>query len=426
MTAVATHETRNHGAAHAIADLLAPTFGGTLPIRIRAWDGTVAGPDIAPTVTIADRRALRRLLWAPPELALSQAYVCGEIDVEGDLRAGLRLIRGAVRTDGHAVGSGQVARTLIRFARWGAVGPRPQPPASQAHLRGRRNSKRRDADAIAHHYDLSNDFYSLILDDSMAYSCGYWLSDDPDYTLADAQRDKLDLICRKLGMRSGSRHLDIGCGWGSLSLHAAEHFGAHVIAVTLSEQQRNFVTARVLERGLQDRVEVRRQDYRDIPDGRFDSVTSIEMGEHVGAANYPAFTARIAELLVPGGRVLIQQMSRRTKPGGGPFIEAFIAPDMHMRPVGETVALIEGASLEVRDVQALREHYARTADAWYDTFERNWDRVVGMVGEEVARVWRLYLVGGSLAFEDGRMGVDQILAVKPGGTPSPTPEWHVR
>ncbi|CAM3666064.1 SAM-dependent methyltransferase [Smaragdicoccus niigatensis] len=408
------------GAAHTIAALLAPTFGGQLPIRIQTWDGAIAGPDIAPTLVLANRQALRRLLWAPPELAVAQAYVTGEIDFHGDLRGGLRLIRGAIQQ------KPPIARLLAQLMMWGAIGPRPEPPVSQAHLRGRLHSKRRDAAVIAHHYDLSNEFYSLILDESMAYSCGYWRSDDPDYSLADAQRDKLDLICRKLGMRRGTRHLDIGCGWGSLSLHAAEHFGANVLAVTLSEQQQEYVQARIRERGLQGLVEVRRQDYRDIPDGQFDSVSSIEMGEHVGAGNYPAFTSRIADLLKPGGRVLIQQMSRRSKPGGGPFIEAFIAPDMDMRPVGETVAMIEDAGLEVRDVQALREHYARTADAWYDTFERNWDRVVGLVGEEVARVWRLYLVGGSLAFEDGRMGVDQILSVKPGGTPPPTPEWHVR
>ena len=137
------------------------------------------------------------------------------------------------------------------------------------------------------------------------------------------------------------------------------------------------------------------------------------MGEHVGQKNYPTFAGQIHRLLRPGGRALIQQMSRTTRPGGGPFIEAFIAPDMHMRPVGETVDLIEQAGLEVRDVHALREHYVRTVKAWYDTFEANWDRVVAMVGEEVGRVWRLYLVGGALAFEEGRMGVDQILAVKP-------------
>ncbi|MGH3587775.1 MAG: class I SAM-dependent methyltransferase, partial [Pseudonocardia sp.] len=277
----------------------------------------------------------------------------------------------------------------------------------------RLHSLRRDQAAISHHYDLSNDFYSLILDPHMAYSCGYFTSDDPGYTVEDAQRDKLDLVCRKLGIREGSRHLDIGCGWGSMSLYIAENHGAHVVGVTISSEQRDFVERRVRERGLEDLVEVRLQDYRDVTDGPFDTVTYIEMGEHVGRRNYPVFTGRIHRLLRPGGRMLIQQMSRTSRPGGGPFIEAFIAPDMHMRPVGETIALIEQAGLEVRDVHALREHYVRTVGAWYATFEANWDKAVAMVGEEVARVWRLYLVGGALAFEEGRMGVDQILAVKP-------------
>ncbi len=246
----------------------------------------------------------------------------------------------------------------------------------------------------------------------MAYSSGYWTSDDPAYTVEDAQRDKLDLVCRKLGLQPGMRLLDVGCGWGSLSLHAAEHYGARVTGVTLSREQRAFVQARVAERGLGDRVEVRLQDYREVGDPPFDAAASIEMGEHVGEDNYPTFAAGFRRLLRPHGRVLIQQMSRRTRPGGGPFIEAYIAPDMTMRPVGETVELLEDAGLEVRDVHALREHYVRTVHAWYRTFEDNWETAVAMVGEEVARVWRLYLVGGALAFEEGRMGVDQILAVR--------------
>jgi cyclopropane-fatty-acyl-phospholipid synthase len=296
----------------------------------------------------------------------------------------------------------------------GVLGLPPAPPASQARLRGRLHSKGRDRDAIAHHYDLSNDFYALVLDPHMAYSCAYWTSDDPGYDIEDAQHDKLALVCRKLGLEPGSRLLDIGCGWGSLSLYAAEQVGARVTGVTISAEQKAFIDRRVAERGLGDRVEIRLQDYRDVPETGFDAVSSIEMGEHVGDRQYPVYTRVIHDRLRPGGRALIQQMSRRTQPGGGPFIEAFIAPDMSMRPVGETVALIEDAGLEVRDVHSLREHYVRTVQAWYDTFEANWDRVTAMVGEEVARVWRLYLVGGALAFEEGRMGVDQILAVRRG------------
>ena len=247
----------------------------------------------------------------------------------------------------------------------------------------------------------------------MAYSCAYWPSDAPSFTLADAQRAKLDLVCRKLGVEPGMRLLDVGCGWGSLSIHAAREFGAQVTGVTLSQQQLDFVRKRVADNGLHGQVDVRLQDYRDLDDGPYDAIASIEMGEHVGAENYPMFTETLARLLRPEGRVLVQQMSRRgAAPGGGPFIEAYIAPDMHMRPVGETVALIEDAGLEVRDVEALREHYVRTARAWLATLEARWDEIVDLVGVEMARVWRLYMVGGIVAFDEGRMGVDQILAVK--------------
>ena len=406
---------RQTGIAVQLGKILTPFFGGSLPLRLHAWDGSSFGPDDAPTVRIHTRDALRRLILRPGELGLAQAYVTGEIDVDGDLLDGFRRVWKATRAGGvsRRLTPAIVANSVRTAVRVGAVGRPPEPPASQARLRGRQHSLRRDRAAISHHYDLSNDFYSLILDPHMAYSCAYFTSDDPGYTVEDAQRDKLDLVCRKLGIREGSRHLDIGCGWGSMSLHIAEHYGADVVGVTISAEQRDFVEQRVKERGLQDRVEVRLQDYRDVADGPFDTVTSIEMGEHVGKQNYPVFTGQIHRLLRPGGRMLIQQMSRTTRPGGGPFIEAFIAPDMHMRPVGETVELIERSGLEVRDVHALREHYVRTVNAWYATFEQNWDTVVAMVGEEVARVWRLYLVGGALAFEEGRMGVDQILAVKP-------------
>ncbi len=406
------------GVARELADVVAPLFGGTLPIRLRAWDGSEAGPTDAPTVVVTDPAALRRLVFRPGELGLAQAYVTGEIDVEGDLLDGFRRVWRSVREHGASprLNPATVLAGLRAAKDLGAFGRPPGPPASQARLRGRLHSLHRDRAAISHHYDLSNDFYALILDPHMAYSCAYYTSDDPSYTLEDAQRDKLDLVCRKLGLdRAGPehRHLDIGCGWGSLSLYAAETYGARVVGVTIAAEQKAFIDQRIAERGLQDRVEIRLQDYRDVPDGPYDTISSIEMGEHVGQRNYPVYTGQIHRLLRPGGRALIQQMSRTTKPGGGPFIEAFIAPDMHMRPVGATVDLIEQAGLEVRDVHALREHYVWTVDAWYATFEANWDRAVEMVGEEMARVWRLYLVGGALAFEEGRMGVDQILMVRP-------------
>ncbi|MCU1595504.1 MAG: Cyclopropane-fatty-acyl-phospholipid synthase [Frankiales bacterium] len=398
------------GAAPALAALVEPLFGGELPVRLRAWDGSEHGPADAPVVVLTSRKALRRLAYNPGELGLAQAYVTGEIDVEGDLFEGFRRIWATVRAKGLEAGRPPVLPVVKTALRYGVIGLPPKPPVSQARLQGKLHSLLRDRAAISHHYDLSNDFYQLILDPNMAYSCAYYRT--PEDTLEQAQDNKLELIAQKLGVVPGGRHLDIGCGWGSLSLYLAEKHGVNVLGVTIAKEQKAFIDARIKERGLSHLVEIRLQDYREVPETGFDSVSSIEMGEHVGAENYPTFVNLISSRLRDGGRALIQQMSRRDRPGGGDFIEAYIAPDMHMRPVGETVALIEDSGLEVRDVHMMREHYVKTILAWYDEFESNWAKAVEMVGEEVARVWRLYMVGSALVFEEGRMGVDQILAVK--------------
>jgi cyclopropane-fatty-acyl-phospholipid synthase len=413
------------GVAARLAEAVRPFIGGDLPVRLQAWDGSVAGPAGAPLVVLRSPDALRRLLRHPGELGAAQAYVTGELDVpEQD---GWDL--GSALTHAFAVGAERglsgvrlspraVVDAVRTAAGLGALGRPPAPPASQARIRGRLHSLARDRSSISHHYDLSNEFYSLILEPQMAYSCGYHAT--PDTPLEEAQRAKLDLVCTKLGLERGMRMLDVGCGWGSLSLHAAEQFGARVTGVTISAEQKRFIDARIAERGLEDRVEIRLQDYREVPErDHFDAVGSLEMGEHVGARNYATYVEVLRRAVKPGGRVLVQQMSRQgagggKHPGGGPFIESFIAPDMTMRPVGETVDLIEAGGLEVRDVHAMREHYVHTVAGWTANFEANLPRLRELVGEEVVRVWRLYLVGGALAFRDGRMGVDQILSVRPG------------
>ncbi|KAA1397246.1 SAM-dependent methyltransferase [Aeromicrobium ginsengisoli] len=415
--------------ASALLRLVEDTIGLSLPIRLRTWDGSEAGPLGAPVVVIRNRRALRHVLWSPGELGIARAYVQGDLDVEGDLGEGLRAIWDAVRdaraADGAAgrprVRPRQVASAAALALRLGAVGRRPPRPAAESALTGELHSKERDLAAISHHYDLSNDFYELILDPNMAYSSGFHIT--PEVTLEEAQTAKLHLVCRKLGLQPGMRMVDIGSGWGSLTLFAAEHYGVHVTGVTLSVEQRDYVMDRAAERGLQDRVQVSLRHFRDLEasgvrDAEIDAIASIEMGEHVGDAEYVVFTESIHRYLKPGGRVLIQQMSRSNdapgdRPGGGPFIETYIAPDMHMKPLPKTLGLIAAAGLEIRDVQAMREHYPQTVAAWAANLEDNWDRAVKLIGEEYARVWRLYLTGGALAFEENRMGVDQILAVKP-------------
>lgn len=405
------------GVAQTLAEALRPFVGGDLPVLLHAWDGSVAGQ--GPLVRLNSPQALTRLLWAPGELGAAQAYVTGEIDVEGDLDEALTHVWSVIAErglTGVSASPGTVWRAARAALKVGALGRRPEAPQSQAVLRGKLHSKGRDRDAISHHYDFSNAFYEAILDDHMAYSSAYWTS--PDLTLEQAQAAKLDLVCRKVGLSPGKTFLDVGCGWGSLSLYAAEHFDAQVVGVTIAAEQKKFIDARIAERGLQDRVEIRLCDYRDV-EGTFDAVASIEMGEHVGQANYPTYVEVLHDAVKPGGRVLVQQMSRSgagggKHPGGGPFIESFIAPDMTMRPVGETVDFLEAGGLEVRDVHALREHYVLTVNAWIEKFEAAVPQLRTLVPEEYLRVWRLYLVGGGMAFRDGRMGVDQILAVRPG------------
>lgn len=401
--------------AGTIEALTARTGLAALPVRVRAWDGSEAGPAGAPAVVLRSPLALRRLLWHPGELGMAQAYVAGDLDLDGDLTDGLRHAwRAAADRGGGRIRFPAAVLAAARAARqFGVLGPPPPPPASQVRPRGRRHSRTRDRAVVAGHYDLPARFYQLILDPAMAYSCAYWKSDGPGYTLADAQRDKLDLICGKLGLADGARLLDLGCGWGSLSIHAAREYGARVTAVTLSGEQGRFVARRVRELGLEKLVDVRIQDYRDTADGGYDAVASVEMGEHVGSAGYPAFCAALRGFAGPGGRILIQQMSRGSRsPGGGPFIEAFIAADMHMQPAGATITRLEEAGLEVRGLEGMREHYVRTIRAWTANFERELPGVTGLIGEERVRVWRLYLAGGALAFEAGRMGVDQILATR--------------
>ena len=402
--------------AQRVQELVRDLLGIDLPVGVTAWDGSTAGPAGEPRVLLRRRRALRHLLGKPGELGAARAFISGDLDVLGDLTEALRRCWAVARQNRLAasqLGSREWLRLAGGALRLGAVGPRPEPPAGEARLSGALHSRRRDRSAVAHHYDTGNDFYALLLDPRMTYSCGYYTAEDRP--LARAQEDKLDRICRKLGLTEDARLLDVGCGWGSLVLYAAQRYGVRATGVTLSQRQAEHVRHRIDQLGLRDRVEVRLQDYREVDARAFDAVASVEMGEHVGADNYPVYAATLQRLLRPGGRLLVQQMSRAgTAPGGGAFIESYIAPDMNMVPVGRTLGLLEDAGLEIRDVEAMREHYVPTVRAWAETLDQRWDDAVALVGPEQARVWRVYLAGGALAFEQNRMGVNQILAVRPG------------
>ncbi|MBQ1443648.1 MAG: class I SAM-dependent methyltransferase [Renibacterium sp.] len=400
--------------AQQLAALLGPFLGGDLPVRIVAWDGSATpelDSDERPVVTLNSPNVLRRQLWGPGELSLAQSYVLGELAVSGELHSALRQVWEVVaerRLNAIKITPALLAKLAGLARSAGAIGPRLAAPGSQAKLVGRLHSKLRDKRAISHHYDLSNDFYGLILEERMAYSSGYWGDGATD--VFQAQGAKCRLVGEKLGLQPGMRVLDIGCGWGSLSIELAEQFDVRMVGVTISAEQQAFARERARKRGVADQVEIRLQDYREIDGGPFDAVVSLEMGEHVGQRNYPGYVDAIRKNLATGGPALIQQMARTGKyPGGGPFIEGFIAPDMHMRPLGETIGFFEAGGMEVLGVQSLRQDYVQTIAAWRKNFERHHAEAVAMMGAEVVRVWELYLAGGELTFDQGRMGVDQIL-----------------
>ncbi|MFI6340103.1 class I SAM-dependent methyltransferase [Streptomyces sp. NPDC050535] len=407
-------------AALRLKSLVEQLLGAPLPLRIRAWDGSEAGPPAAPVLLVHNRRAVRRLLWKPGELGLVRAWVAGDLGVEGDLYTALDLMAGLVWERGEdARGAAEALRDPeVRAAVRGLVrlaGPLPPaPPPEEVRRRRHLHTKRSDRQAISHHYDVGNDFYEIVLGPSMVYSCAYW---EDGGTLEDAQRDKLELVARKLDLRAGQRLLDVGCGWGSMAIHAAREHGVSVVGVTLSQEQAAYARKRVAEEGLTDRVEIRVQDYRDVTDGPFDAISSIGMAEHVGAERYLEYAQVLRRLLKPGGRLLNHQIARPPRQDESAyhvdeFIDAYVFPDGELAPVGTTVTQLERAGFEVRDVESLREHYALTLRDWVSNLEAQWGRAVGLTSPARARVWRLYMVASVLAFEQNRIGVNQVLAVR--------------
>lgn len=400
------------GVAGAVTGLL----GEDLPVGLSAYDGSRAGPaDAGTTIDIRSAVALRRLLSAPGELGLVRGYIAGDIDVQGDIYALLDL-REHVQVPLGPSGWPALAR-LARVARaTGALWRTPARPPEEARMRGRRHSRSRDAAAISHHYDVSNDFYRLLLGPSMTYSCAVW--ETPSVGLDAAQEAKYELVARKLGLRSGMRLLDVGCGWGGMVLHAARHHGVRAVGVTLSAEQAAFAARRVAEAGLDDRVEIRLADYRDVNDGPYDAISSIGMFEHVGNKHLRNYVESLSGMLAPGGRLLNHGIARPAgaQPmGNRGFIQRYVFPDGELQEIGRVVTAIQNAGLEVRHTENLREHYALTLRAWVDNLERSYPRAVTMVGEGRARVWRLYLAGSALGFERGEIEVHQTLAVRPGG-----------
>lgn len=386
-----------------------------LPIRLVAWDGSATGPSDAPRLVLRSRRALRRLLWAPGELGLGRAFVSGELDVDGDLYAVLGALQSVPRlVEQEPPTWGQRGRLLATAARLGALGPNPEPPPEEVRLTGRQHGANRDRSAVSHHYDVGNAFYRLVLGPTMLYSCAYF--EPVTSGLDDAQRAKLDLIATKLELAPSQRLLDVGCGWGSMAIHAAERYGVDVVGISLSHEQAALAEKRVAEAGLGSQVEIRIQDYRDVDDGPFDAISSIGMSEHVGSANMDAYASRMYDLLRPGGKFLNQAIAwsrGQTQWNGDTFIARYVFPDGELLPLGATVSVFENSGLEVLGVQALRPHYARTLRAWVQRLEQNWSEAVRLTSDGRARVWRLYMAGSAMSFENGTLGVNQVLAERP-------------
>ncbi|MGD9957230.1 MAG: class I SAM-dependent methyltransferase [Candidatus Nanopelagicales bacterium] len=395
-----------------LADVVSLVLGDEdVDVQLTAYDGSRHGPvDCDVRLDVRSPRAVSLLMSAPGQLGLARAYVAGELEVHGDLFTALdRLSRLGVKEPTTAEKL-KLFRALAPFAL-----RREPPPPEEVRLGGSRHSKRRDADAISHHYDVSNTFYRWVLGPSMAYTCAVYPK--ADATLEEAQEEKFDLVCRKLGLQRGDRLLDVGCGWGGLVRHATKHYGVKAIGVTLSEQQAVWAREAIDADGLGHLAEVRHQDYRDVPETGFDAISSIGLTEHIGYANYPAYFGFLKSRLNPTGRLLNHCITRtdtsvRTHYKNG-FINRYVFPDGELVPVGRIVSAIEDQGFEVRHEENLREHYALTLADWLRNLEAHWDEAVAEVGIGKARVWKLYLAASQMGFHRNMIQLHQVLAVVP-------------
>ncbi len=393
-----------------LAEVFDEVTGRRTGIEFRAYDGSRCGPPGATVcVEIRSPRAVSYLAQARNDLGLARAYVSGALEVHGDLHEALRRLW---RVNDGNVPWRERARVLRSV---GLRALRPvSPPPEEVRMRGRRHSKRRDAVAVSHHYDVSNRFYEWILGPTMAYTCAVY--PDAGATLDEAQFTKFELVCRKLALRPGMRLLDVGCGWGGMVLHAAQHYEAQALGVTLSRQQAEWAQQAIAEAGLSHRAEVRLLDYRDVPEGDFDAISSIGLTEHVGKAQLPAYFALLYSKLRPPGRLLNHCITRPNNRHPSllrsGFIDRYVFPDGELLGPGHIISTMHDAGFELRHEENLREHYARTLAGWEDNLERHWAEAVGEVGEARARVWRLYLAGSRVSFDEDGLELHQVLGVK--------------
>ncbi len=383
-----------------------------LPLRLELWDGQhINFSSDTPRVTIRlpSRRAIACLL-SPSLYRLGRAYVEGLIEVRGKAADMIAIVNALARSNGGRA-SGALQHRLQRLL--AGLG---------------RHSRQRDARAIEYHYDVSNDFYAHWLDPAMVYSCAYFEHGDED--LATAQQKKIDHILAKIALQPGHSLLDIGCGWGALLIRAAQRYGVRGVGVTLSPSQARLARERVAQAGLQQLIDIRVEDYRDLS-GQFDRITSVGMFEHVGARGLPAYFARLSALLAPGGVILNHGITtshpggRESPHGGGAFIDRYVFPDGELVHLGSVLKAMQQGGLEVRDVENLRRHYARTCALWTDNFEANAQQIRTAAGERKFRIWHVYLAGCSYAFAHDWISLYQVVCGKAGQDPAGIP-WSRR
>jgi cyclopropane-fatty-acyl-phospholipid synthase len=368
------------------------------PFTIDFWDGTTlpATADGGPTFSVRSPRAAAHALRAPGQLGLGRAYVSGELEVD-DIDATIALLDGWQPPALDGADKRALALAAVRAA--GLTMPPPR-PAAELVPSGRRHSKERDARAVRHHYDVSNEFFALFLDESMTYSCAIF-SQGGAKTLEEAQIVKLDTVARKLAIQPGERVLDVGCGWGSFSIRAAEEYGANVVGITLSEPQAEEARRRAAAAGVGDQVEIRVMDYRDLVGERFDAISSIGMAEHVGAVQIDEYARTLASLLDPGGRLLNHAIARLRHTDGeaGAFSERYVFPDAAPLHLSRVQLALERAGFEIHHVEDYRLDYAETLRHWAERLDQNLERATEIAGPERIRVWRLYLRAARNGFE---------------------------
>ncbi|HTR88713.1 MAG TPA: cyclopropane-fatty-acyl-phospholipid synthase family protein [Solirubrobacteraceae bacterium] len=381
------------------------------PFALRFWDGSELAATVpgGPVFDARSPTAVAHLLRAPGQLGLGRAYAAGELEADD-----LDRVIGLLDTF-QAPPIDRATRLRLTLAAIRACGLTPPPsiPASELRPRGRRHSRERDARAVRHHYDVSNEFFGLFLDSSMTYSCA--LFSRGATTLEEAQEAKRELVCAKLGLREGERLLDVGCGWGSFVLHAAARHGVHAVGVTLSPSQADLARKRVAEAGLSDRVEIRLGDYRELTGEHFHAIASIGMVEHVGSSQIDEYARRLRGVLAPGGRLLNHGIARlrHGDPEAGPFSERYVFPDAAPLHLSRIQIALERAGFETTHVEGLREDYAQTLTHWIDRLDANRQRAEQLAGGERLRVWRLYLRAARNGFRSGFTSVYQVLCRLP-------------